>query len=79
MKSVWSCCLHFYLFNLQSNSAAITIFFSAPVQKVFGDEYYGEEEGEKPQFDDDDELEGEPVLPDEAVFSPDVCTDELKE
>ncbi|XP_062294416.1 protein KRI1 homolog [Scomber scombrus] len=27
------------------------------MQKFFGDEYYGEDEGEKPQFDDDEELE----------------------
>lgn len=36
--------------------------FFPRLQKFFGDEYYGEDEGEKPQFDDDDELEGESVF-----------------
>lgn len=35
--------------------------FFPRLQKFFGDEYYGEDEGEKPQFDDD-ELEGESMF-----------------
>ncbi len=53
--------LAIYLFDNSTWNAfmyLICTFLHSDIQKFFGDEYYGENEEQKPQFDDDDDLAG---------------------
>ncbi len=47
----------------------ICTFLHSDIQKFFGDEYYGENEEQKPQFDDDDDLAGSITLKKKHLFS----------
>lgn len=57
-----SACPQFVLVKQHLNSTSATFAVSPCLQKFFGDEYYGGEEEEKPQFNDDDEVEGKRVF-----------------
>lgn len=60
--SLWwnNCYLSVWSFHWAAHAFIYLIctFLHSHIQQFFGDEYYGENEEEKPQFDDDDDLAG---------------------